>query len=555
MSLPLRITGCFLGALALLLAYTSHAQVPGVTWANGGGAPRATYSRQAQARGAVADAAGNTYVTGIFRDTLALGSIRLVSTGDYDVYVAKLNADGEYQWAAQATGNASDLSNGIALDNAGNVYITGYTEGAELNFGSQKLTNPGYGGALYVAQLSPTGAWQRVTLASSSGYTFSYTVGNALVVDGTGAVYVTGGLNGRVQFGATTLTNGGSYGTFVAKLSPGGTWQWATIANGSYDFGNAIALDQAGNPYITGTFESRQATFGAFTLTNSGSGDIFVAKLTAAGAWQWVAQGGGRYNDGGRGIAVDLAGNAYVTGAAAGDALRFGPLTFTKPDGSTDLFVAKLDATGTWQWVSLGGGAGQDYGVGILLRGDNLTVAGTLGSPTVRFGALPPITVGGEADAGIVRLGTDGQWQWALGTGGAGNEYPQGLAAGPQEEVRVVGTFEGKSTSFGATTLVGGASLDDKGKYFADAPFVLAVADLAQRSPASLTLWPNPSQGTVYATGLEPGQPVQVFDSRGRLVASDARPAYEVQGLALPKLAAGLYILRCGPQTQKFILY
>ncbi len=550
----LRITGFLLAALGLLLAFTSQAQVPGVTWASGGAAPRTTYSRQAQTRSAVGDAAGNTYVTGIFRDTLVLGTTRLVSAGNYDVYVAKLNAAGEYQWATQATGWAWDISNSIALDAAGNVYITGYSEGAELNFGPHKLTSFGSGAVLYVAQLSPAGAWQRATLVDSPGYTFRYIIGNALTVDSAGAVYVTGGMNGTAQFGAITLFNGG-YGTFVAKLSPAGTWQWATLAGGSYDFGNAIALDKAGDPYIAGSFQSPQVTFGAFSLTNRGFSDIFVAKLTAAGAWQWIAQGGGRYSDVARGLAIDPAGNAYVTGGAGGDALRFGSLTATKVDDSNDLFVAKLDAAGTWQWVALGGSAGQDFGMGIVLQGNNLTVAGTLGGPTARFGALPAVAIGGDADVGVVRLGTDGQWQWALNTGGAGSDYAQSLAAGPQNEVRVVGSFEAPSTTFGATTLAGGASIDGKGRVFADAHFVLAVAELTQRSPAGLTLWPNPSQGTVYATGLEAGQPVQVFDSRGRLVAADARPAYEVQGLTLPRLAAGLYILRCGSQTQKFIIY
>ncbi len=554
MSTQLRIPGFLLAALALLLIFTSRAQVPSVTWANGGGAPRAAYSRQAQGSSIVADAAGNTYVTGSFRDTLALGAIRLVSAGDYDVYVAKLNAAGEYQWAAQATGIADDTGNGIALDNAGNVYVVCSATSADISFGPYKLTNPGYGAALYVAKLSPMGTWQRATQAGSPSYDFSNTIGTALAIDATGAVYVTGGLTSRVQFGTTTLTSGG-YGVFVAKLSPAGTWQWATLAGGSYDFGHAIALDQAGTPYITGSFESYQPTFGNFRLTNNGFSNIFVAKLTAAGAWQWVAQAGGRYRDSGNGIAVDPAGNAYVTGGITSNALRFGTSALTKADYSSDLFVAKLDAAGTWQWAALGGGAGMDYGADILLQGDNLTVAGALGGPTARFGALPPVAVSGESDAGVVQLDTRGQWRWALAAGGAGSEAAAGLAAGPQGELRIIGSFQGKSATFGTTTLVGGASIDGKGSYYADAQFVLAVADLAQRSLAGLTLWPNPSQSTVYATGLEAGQPVQVFDSRGRLVAADARPAYEAQGLALPQLAAGLYILRCGSQTQKFIIY
>ena len=554
MSFQLRFICLLWVSLSGLLTFTSQAQIPGVTWASGGTGPYATYDRSAYSNSITSDAAGNTYVTGEFSDTLTLGTVQLVSKGSYDIYVAKLDAAGHYQWAVQATGRQTDMSNGIALDKAGNVYITGYTEGYELDFGPHKLTNPGFGAAMYVAQLNPTGNWQRVTMASSPSNTFSYTVSEALAVDNAGAVYVTGGLNGTVQFGSTKLSNGG-YGVFVAKLGPTGTWEWATAAGGVYDFGRAIAIDQAGNPYITGYFESLRVTFGAFTLTNRGSEDIFVAKLTAAGTWQWVAQGGGRYSDSGRGIVVDPAGNAYVTGVTGEKAPQFGTITPPKADDSSDLFVAKLDAAGTWQWVSLGGSAGQDYGAGILLQGNTLTVAGTLGGPTARFGALPPVAVSGDADAGIIRLDTDGQWQWVLATGGMGGDYALGVAAGPQEEARIVGFFRAPSTTFGATALVGGALIDEYNNRFADAQFVLAVAELAQRSPSGLTLWPNPSQGTVYATGLEAGQPVQVFDSRGRLVAADARPTYEVQGLALPTLAAGMYVVRCGSQTKKLIIY
>lgn len=552
MSLLLRFACLFWVALSALLPVASQAQIPGVTWANGGGGTHATYSRIAYTTGVTSDAAGNSYVTGYFSDTLTLGTFRLVSQGSYDLYVAKLDAAGHYQWAAQATSLRLDTSNGIALDNAGNVYITGYTEAYELDFGPYKLTNPGFGAALYVAQLSPAGTWQRATLASSPSNTFSYTVSNALAVDKAGAVYVTGGLNGTVAFGSTRLTNGG-YGTFVAKLGPTGTWEWATIAGGIYDFGHAIALDQAGNPYITGYFESTQVKFGTFTLTNRGAGDIFVAKLTAAGTWQWVAQGGGRDTDYGFGIVVDPAGNAYVTGGTGEKTPRFGTLAPIKADNSRDLFVAKLDVAGTWQWVALGGSAGLDTGTGIILQGNTLTVAGSLGGPTARFGTLAPLAVSGDADVGVIQLDTDGQWQWALATGGAGSDYAEGLAAGPQGEARVVGFFRASSATFGITTLAGGAS--DKAAHVSDSQFVLAVAELAQRSPAGFTLWPNPSHGTVYATGLEAGQPVQVFDSRGRLVVADARQAYEAYGLALPTLAAGMYILRCGSQTRKLVIY
>lgn len=541
-----------IGALLLFTGLNAWAQVPGVTWATGGSVPGKNYGRQAQGNGVATDAAGNTYVTGIFRDTLTLGSTRLISTGDYDVYVAKLNAAGQYQWAAQAGGSAWDISNGVALDASGNVYITGYTESAAPSFGSFSLTNPSYGAAVFVAKLSPAGAWLRVSSASAPGDTYS--VSTALAVDAGGNVYITGGLRGAVQFGATTLPLYGGYAVFVAKLSAAGTWEWATASWGGYNFGNAIALDSAGNPYITGSFEANTVQFGSFTLTKVGfGGQAFVAKLDAAGHWLWATQGRSRWGDAGRGIVLDAAGNAYVTGNVAGTTAQFGTLTLNKPDDSLDLFVAKLDPAGIWQWVVQGGGPGADGGTSICLnQAGNLTIIGTANSPTASFGALPGLNTLGKNDIVVAQLDAAGHWRWVLNTGGPGADYGIALAQAPQEEVRITGTFDGPSITLGATTLPGGTKQYEA---YADCHFVASVADLAQRSPAGLTLWPNPSAGTVYATGLEAGQPVQVFDSRGRLVAADARPAYEAQGLALPTLAAGLYIVRCGTQSKQVVIY
>jgi hypothetical protein len=79
------------------------------------------------------------------------------------------------------------------------------------------------------------------------------------------------------------------------------------------------------------------------------------------------------------------------------------------------------------------------------------------------------------------------------------------------------------------------------------------VTNLALRSQA-FTLWPNPSRGTVWATGLAPDQLVQVYDAVGRLVASNVRGASQASGLALPPLRPGLYFVRAGTQTRRLEL-
>jgi len=91
-------------------------------------------------------------------------------------------------------------------------------------------------------------------------------------------------------------------------------WEWATQAGGiGWDEGCSITIDNAGNTYVTGCFEDT-VSFGTFSLTSSGSADIFVAKMNVDGNWQWATKAGGTARDGGNGIKIDDLGNIYVTG-------------------------------------------------------------------------------------------------------------------------------------------------------------------------------------------------------------------------------------------------
>ncbi|MDO7850453.1 SBBP repeat-containing protein [Hymenobacter convexus] len=546
-----------IGLLTLFLATPVRAQVPGFDWAVGGDAPT-TYEQQVQNTGVATDAAGNSYVTGIFRNTLKLGSTMLTAVGDYDIYVASLDAKGHYRWAVQAGGNGWDISKAVALDASGNVYITGYLESNDIRFGALAVANPVFANGstpVFVAKLSPTGTWLRVTTATNPSARFLYMLGTALAVDGPGNVYITGGFNGNPQFGNTSLESYG-YGVFVAKLNTAGTWDWAVRGGGAaYDFGQGIALDGSGNAYVTGFFEASQATFGSIQLPNATrSKDLFVAKLDASGRWLWATHAGTANTATGNGIAVDAAGNAYITGAVAGSVARLGAIAVPKNDDSYDLLVASLSPAGAWQWAVRGGSPSDDFGRGIVRSADgHLTVAGSVSGSVATFGALPPQPVAGGTDVAVAQLDATGAWRWALCGGGPGGDYSAAIAQAPGGDVRITGTFEGPTLQLGTATLPGGTKYYS---YYADQGFVTSVADLARRSPndSDLTLWPNPSRGTVWATGLPAGQPVQVFDAVGRLVAADARPTYEAAGLVLPALRAGVYIVRCGEQARRLVL-
>ena len=282
------------------------------------------------------DANGNSYITGYFEGSATFGTTTLTSSGYYniDIFVAKIDQNGNWLWANQAGGTDTDCGYGIAVDANGNSYIIGvFAENA--TFGTTTLTSSGYKD-IFVAKLDINGNWLWAKQAGGTDYDIVYSI----AVDDNGNSYVTGYFWSSATFGATTLTSSGQYDIFVAKMDSNGNWLWAKQAGGtSSDRGYSIAVDDNGNSYVTGYFEE-SATFGATTLTSSGYEDIFVAKLNINGNWLWAKQAGGTSGDFGLSIAVDANGNSYVTGNFA-ESATFGTTTLTS-SGYGDIFVAKL---------------------------------------------------------------------------------------------------------------------------------------------------------------------------------------------------------------------
>ena len=146
----------------------------------------------------------------------------------------------------------------------------------------------------------------------------------------------------------------------------GVVWGWAEMTSGAFGVVSVeeIALDLSGNAYVTGMINGT-VTFGSINLVSNGYYDIFIAKLSSSGSWQWAVSVGGQSPDYGRGIAVDSSGNVYVTGGFNGT-VNFGDTVLTSTED--DAFIAKLSSSGSWQWVINAGGSSYDYGQGITVE-------------------------------------------------------------------------------------------------------------------------------------------------------------------------------------------
>ncbi|MCK9610270.1 MAG: SBBP repeat-containing protein [Candidatus Cloacimonas sp.] len=459
------------------------------------------------------DAYGNSYITGYFRESATFGTTTLTSSSDYgsDIFVAKMDINGNWLWAKQAGGKDYDDGYSIAVDANGNIYITGYFR-ESATFGTTTLTSSGYYEDIFVAKLDINGNW---LWAKQAGGT-SHDDGYSIAVDAYGNSYVTGYFkSSSCSFGTITLNSSGYEDIFVAKMDSNGNWMWAKQAGGTdYDFGYGIAVDSNGNSYITGGFEE-SATFGTTILTSSGGSDIYVAKLDSNGNWLWAKKAGGTSDDGGYSIAVNDNGNSYVTGYFS-ESATFGTTTLTS-SGDLDIFVAKLDSNGNWLWAKQAGGTGWDEGYSIAVDDNGNSYVTGYFRDIATFGTTT-LTSYGFSDIFVAKLDSNGNWLWAKQVGGTSYDFGSGIVVDANGNSYVTGYFE-ESATFGTTTLTSSGYYD------------IFVAKLGEVNSISLpeiisfsgirSIYPNPFNPLTtidYEISMPADVKIEVYNNRGQLV-------------------------------------
>lgn len=414
---------------------------PSWEWAVGAGGSSLDYGYCV-----AADNNGDCYVIGKFFNTAVFGTTTLTSYGAMDIFVAKLDNAGEWQWAVNAGGGGADAGSSIAVDEQGNSYITGVFYDVAW-FGNITLTSIG-GPAdpdVFVAKLDTNGNWQWAV--RGGGYIGD--AGYGIAVDSNGNSYVTGHFMYSAYFGSFYLTSQGSADVFVAKMDTNGVWLWAMSGGGSQpDYVCDIAVDADGNTYLTGDFEG-SATFGTETITSLGNADVFIAKLDSNGVWEWARSGGSSSIERGYDIALDDDENAYVTGVFL-FSITFGTTTLSS-QGSWDVYVVKIDSNGDWQWVVSAGSSSTEGAWGITVNSSGNPFISGVFDGVVTFGTTT-ITTQGAHDVFVATLDPNGHWQWAISAGGTDWDEGYALTASNTGVVYVTGYFDG-SALFGDTTL------------------------------------------------------------------------------------------------------
>jgi hypothetical protein len=372
-----------------------------------------------RAAGIAVDSAGQAYVTGATASTNfpLVAAARSTNLGGKEAFALKLNATGNALIFSTFLGGGNfDAGTAIAVDSAGNSYIAGDTQSADF-FTSATAAQKVYGGAMdaFATKLTSTGA---ISFSTFIGGSSSEHAGG-IAVDSSQNVYVAGGTfsTNFPVMSAMQAASGGSQDAFVTKIrSDGGAFLYSTYlggnggAQGSPEQANAIAVNAAGNAFVTGVTNSTNfpVTAGAFQTTFGGVQDAFIAKLNPAGsALVYSTYLGGISFDWANGIAVDSSGSAYIAGYTS--SASFPTVAPVQPSfrGLYDAFISKLNAAGNaLTFSTLYGGSGADTASAIAVdTSGNMFVGGQTGSLDLTLNTPIQVNNTGGNTGWVLRLG------------------------------------------------------------------------------------------------------------------------------------------------------
>ncbi|MDH3269655.1 MAG: hypothetical protein OEM46_12465, partial [Ignavibacteria bacterium] len=305
-------------------------------------------------------------VTGFFSGTATFGTTTLVSSGFTDVFVAKYNPNGIFQWVVHGAGSMRDKGLCIAIDDLNNIYVGGSFE-STLQIGSYNLLAASIA-TMFYTKISPNGnvLWAEQAFMMDDGESFA----ESICFDGFDIV-LTGNFDNTMIFDGDTLYSfDGSNDVFIAKIDITGNKVWLKQAGGDYDDGgSAIIVDDFGNIYLAGYF-AHTANFGTFQFTSTdNNSDVFIAGLNMSGNFTWADHGSGTGYDYPTSISYNPTNGLSVCGVST-EGFEIGGLTFAG-NATDDIFVANYSTVGNLINVLYTGGLGEERAFDIYLDVNN----------------------------------------------------------------------------------------------------------------------------------------------------------------------------------------
>jgi len=389
---------------------------------------------------------GSCIYTGAHDDLITFGATSFTNTGrsgSRDIFIAKLDKDGNNIWAKTVSNNLSlgsyyrpDHSRAIDSFADDSFVIAGFMTGAPV-FGSTTLVNTtgDYLTDGFVAKADKDGNFLWAIKIGSSGDDVVNDV--KIVNDGSNSVLAVGNFSNTANLGTTNIVSSGSSDIFITKLDSAGKVVWVTKAGGiGGDEGYSVTTLSDGSIAVVGKFQG-SATFGNFTLTSKGGDDIFVAKLDSNGNFLWATQAGGALDlDRAYGITEGPSGSVRIAGSFQGNA-SFGQGSVMS-SGLEDAFLATVDSLGNWisPYFNQGTAIFRINGNGTGVDAQSLTCILDSSDPDGMM-KFPPSSPAGYTYQWEISTNGTSNWTNATGTGNQTFKYSVNTTTDANKFLRV----------------------------------------------------------------------------------------------------------------------
>jgi len=407
----------------------------------------------------VVDSEGNSYVIGTFRLVADFdpgpGVLNLTAFGSKDVFVQKLDPNGNLLWVKQFGGSNEDDASSIVIDSNADIIITGEFKGTadfDPNAGTNTLTATGTYFDTFIAKLDNNGnlIWVKQLDATHHCYAEDMDVNSNNEILLTGRWFETADFN--PGFDVNNLTAQGiGWDIYILKLTSNGDFVWVVpIAGTDNNYVQAIKVDLNDDLLVCGYYyETIDLNPGPGTDThvaNPNQEDMFIVKLDTDGLYLWGKNFSSGSTEISNSIEVDLNNDYYFGGYFSGS-LDFDPgpgnTTLNPLNQVTDAFLLKLNSDGIFQWVKQiqGTSDGEIFSIALDNQGD-VIIAGVF-SQTADFNPGPPVenitSIGGR-DIFFQKLSPDGSYHWTLTLGGFDDDYINSIAV-RNGDIHATGVF------------------------------------------------------------------------------------------------------------------
>lgn len=533
----------FVSVLAILMSVAGFAQLQPHAWS-----AMCTSSSGTLPPLVKADASGNTYTTGSFWGTMDAdpgpGVYTLYNAGQYDGFIIKLDAQGNFAWAYAFGAGFNDYVYAININSSGQIILSGAFEGTMNCPGTAGPVITSTDGMGYAIWLDANGAFVRSRQIGDDAY-FGLVYLQSAGLDAADRLYLAGSFNRGADFdpGAgvhrDTAGNANKYNMFVVCLDANGDFVWqhsyGHLLNND-ELLDRIAVDAAGNIIVAGSFEF-QAQIGASVFTAAGGRDMLLMRLDNAGTHQWVKHIGSTGQD----IAFEL--HLTSTGNAVFAGYAFAPVDIDPGAGQFNVgilryYLGNLDAAGNFQW-----GIDHPHSAAITaITSDAQSIyLGGVFSGSVDFDPGAGISIHNSMrnEAYLLNVGFNRSYNWfaqfadtavveSISLNGSGDLFCAGTGSGLGDFDPGAGTFLFMPADSGLANV-----------------FVSRFGQLSsvnEQEENTLTVFPNPSAGTLTIQNNRASaiDYVLITDALGNVV---KRISYPGNSIHAEELSAGVYTL------------